>query len=63
MNLERDSKIKPSSSPSPIALCFHHVTGSVSGTASVSNVSSSGSGEDQSQLTAPRFISPSPPPF
>ncbi|KAL0802645.1 hypothetical protein Bca101_057821 [Brassica carinata] len=49
-----DSKIKPSSSPSPIALCFHHVTGSVSGLASVSSVSSSGSGEDQSQLTAPR---------
>ncbi|KAG2323301.1 hypothetical protein Bca52824_016514 [Brassica carinata] len=44
----------PSSSPSPIALCFHHVTGSVSGSASVSSVSSSGSGEDQSQLTAPR---------
>ncbi|KAL0802809.1 hypothetical protein Bca101_057985 [Brassica carinata] len=46
--------LQPSSSPSPIALCFHHVTGSVSGSASVSSVSSSGSGEDQSQLTAPR---------
>ncbi|KAG2264558.1 hypothetical protein Bca4012_078277 [Brassica carinata] len=49
-----EKKSHPVSLP---VLSYDQVNGSVYGSGSVSSVSSSGSGEDQSQPTAPRFDS------
>lgn len=60
-SVEKKGHPLPRPSLSPVSIHQNHVSGSTSGSTSVSSVSSSGSAEDQTLLVASRFVfSPTP---